>query len=255
MCEYSDAVTTSYHPHDSNTLGGSTDFTNSNSLRRTLPVYSQSVDLTYYDSNQRPLTMPGSCAQQQRLTKFASFDQPGLSPHGQLSETSGYTGAYGYPSRARHGHMSTTQRHTDSMATSSYLGEMLDKRYCSVFSLQNERYRLDAPSFKDHDNEDEFLIFPNSNSLCMCVFDGHDGSRAVKFVQKYMKGNIFDTRSWMKLLEVNDHKEIESALAEFIKVTDKDFFKNIKNFIDEKIYLQSQIPRVSCYLCSRLLTT
>ena len=251
-----DAVTTSYHPHDSNMLPGSTDF--SNPLRRTSPVYSQSVDLSYNDSNERPpIMMAGSCAQQQRLTKHASFEQTGLSSRGQLSEPSRYAygyDAYGHPSRSRYGNISTTQHHA-GMITSDDLGDMLDKRSCSVFSMHNERYKLDAPSFKDHENEDEFLIYANNKSLCMCVFDGHDGSRAVKFVQKYMKGNIFDTKSWMKLSEVNDHKEIESALAEFIKVTDKDFFKNIKNFIDEKLYLQAQIPRVSCYLYSRSLAT
>ena len=243
-----DAVTTSYHPHDSNTLG-STDFSNS---RRTAPVYSQSVDLPYYDPNKRPpIMMAGSCAQQhERLTKHASFEQPGLSPRGQQLEPPRYTDtyghdAYGHPSRARHGHASTPQRHAHMLT--DYLGDTLDKRNCSVYSLQNERYKLDAPSFKDHENEDEFLIHANNRSLCMCVFDGHDGSRAVKFVQKYMKGNIFDTKSWMMLSEINNHEEIESALAEFIKVTDKDFFKNVKNFIDEKVYLQSQIPRVSCY--------
>ena len=235
-----DAVTTSYHPYDSNTLGSSTDF--SNSRRRTTPVHSQSVDVPYYDSNQRPPIMTaGSCAQQhERLARHASFEQ-----------SSRYTDTYrhdahGYPSRAMHGYTSTTQQHTDMV-----IGTMLDKRNCSVYSLHNERYKLDAPSFKDHENEDEFLIHANDKSLCMCVFDGHDGSRAVKFVQKYMKVNIFDTKSWVKLSEVNSHEEIESALAEFIKVTDKDFFKSIKHFIDEKVFLQAQIPRVSCYLCNR----
>lgn len=245
-----DAVTTSYHPHDSNTLGNN-NFSNS---RRTTPVHSQSVDLSYYDSNQRPpIMVTGSCAQQhERLAKHASFEQPGLSPCGEQSrytDTSRHD-TYSYLSRARHAHTSTTQRHTD-MVTDYYLGDLLDKRNCSVYSLQNERYKLDAPSFKDHENEDDFLIYANNKSLCMCVFDGHDGSRGVKFVQKYMKGNIFDTKSWMMLSEINNHEEIESALAEFIKVTDKDFFKNIKNFIDEKVFLQAQIPRVSCYQCSR----
>ena len=246
-----DAVTTSYHPHDSNTLG-STDF--SNSRRRTTPVYSQSVDLPYYDSNQCPPIMTaGSCAQQhERLVRHASFEQPGLSPRSQQLEPPRQTDTYrhdahGYgPSRARHDYTSTTQQHTDMV-----IGTTLDKRNCSVYSLHNERYKLDAQSFKDHENEDEFLIHANNKSLCMCVFDGHDGSRAVKFVQKYMKANIFDTKSWMILLEVNNREEIESALAEFIKVTDKDFFKYIKNFIDEKVFLQAQIPRVSCYLYSR----
>ena len=239
MFENTDAVTTScYHPHNSN-LVDSTDF---NSTKRTIPVHSQSVDQPYYNSNQRaPIMITGSCGQQQRLTKHASFEQPGLSPHGQPLHPSRYSD-FGNSSRVQHSHVSSSYRNADSVVT---FGDLLDKRNCSVFSLQNERYKLDASSLREHENEDEFLIYSNNKSLCMCVFDGHDGSRAAKFAHKYIKGNIFDTKSWKNLLDFNDHREIESALAEFIKVTDKDFFKNIKIYIDEKLYLQSQIPRVS----------
>lgn len=232
MFESSKAVTTSYPPyyHDSNTLVPS-----SNSVNRTTPVKSKSVDLDCF-SNQCPPIM--SSAQQQRLTKHTSFDQPGLSPHGQASDSSRNTDNYGSVKR------------NDSMTNSGHFWLYCapDKRNCSVFSLANERYKLDASSYKDHENEDDSLIFPNSNSLCMCVFDGHDGSRAVQYVRQYMKGNIFDTKSWMKLSEFNHHEEMESALAEFFRVTDKDFFKSIKQYIDEKIYLQSQIPKVILYV-------
>ena len=168
--------------------------------------------------------------QQQRLAENANI-------HGQPSDPSG---TYGHLPSANYGAVS---QHSGNFTHWGYI--IPDRRNVSVFSLQNECYRLDAPSYKDHDNEDEFLIYPNQYSLCMCVFDGHDGSRAVKFVQKYMKGNIFDTKSWMKLSEINHHEEMESALAEFIRVTDNDFFKNIRNYIDEKVYLQSQIPKVT----------
>ena len=239
MFENSEAVTTSYHPHNSN-LVDNNDF---NITRKTIPVHSQSVDHSYYDSNKRaPIMMTRSCGQQHmQLTKHASFEQPVLSPHGQPPDPSRCTD-FGNSSRAQHSHASSSRRIADSMVT---FGDLLDKRNCSVFSLHNERYQLDQPSLIEHENEDEFLIYSNNKSLCMCVFDGHDGSRAVKFALKYIKGNIFDTKSWKSLLEVNDHKEIESALAEFINVTDNDFFKSIKIYIDEKLHLQSQIPRVS----------
>ena len=220
----SEAVTTSHHPsqyHDSNTSF------NSNATNRiTVP---QSVDSEYGTSNQRSPIMVSSCGQQQRMVENANI-------YGQPSDQSS---GYGHLPSASYGQHGVKCTHSGHLIP--------DKRNCSVFSLQNERYRLDAPSYKDHDHDDEFIIYANKYSLCMCVFDGHDGSRAVKFVQKYMKGNIFDTKSWMKLSEFNRHEEIESALAEFIRVTEKDFFKNIKTYIDEKVYLQSQIPKVSYY--------
>ena len=206
------------------------------------PSWHSNPDLDHVSKQRPPIN---SCAQQQRLTEYVSFNQPGLSPYGQPIDSSTYAGAYGHSSQTSYGGISTSQHHTGIMVTSSHPGYILpDKRNCSVYSIQNERYRLDAPSYKDHDNEDESLIHANQHSLCMCVFDGHDGSRAVKFVRKYMKINIFDTKSWVTLSEYNHHEEMESALAEFIKVTEKDFFKFIKNYIDEKVYLQSQIPKV-----------
>ena len=226
MSGHSEAVTTGYHPshyHDTNTLAISF---NSSTSSRPRPIHSQSVDLDYGSNQRAPLMNAGSCAQQQRLVKYPSVDQAGFSPRGQSADPS--TGAYECSSRA-----------SEHMVHISP-----DKRNCSVYSVQNERYKLDAPSHKDHDNEDEFLVHANSYSLCLCVFDGHDGSQAVKFVQRYMKANIFDTKSWVKLSEFNQHEEMESALAEFIKVTDKDFFKSIRNFISEKLYLQSDIPKV-----------
>ena len=237
MSGHSEAVTSSDlppHYHDPNAMSTSYNSTS----YRTNPSLG-------YGSNQRPPIAVRSCAQQQRLAEYANFNQPGLLPHEKPIDSSTYAGAYGHSSRTSYGGISTSQHHTDIMITSTHPGYILpDKSKCSVCSLPNERYRLDAPPYKEHDNEDDFLIYANQHSLCMCVFDGHDGSRAVKFVRKYMKGNIFDTKSWMTLSKFNHHEEMESALAEFIKVTEKDFFKSVRNYIDEKVYLQSQIPKV-----------
>jgi len=227
-----EAVTTSYYPQQYHDPRPSY---NSSSPRRGGVYNSQSVDLDYNSNERPPIMITGSCSQQQRLSKHTSIDE--FSPRGQPSDPSRLThGAYGYPSAS---YASTSQHNTDR------LGHLLpDKRNCSVCTVTNERYALDASSSKDHDNEDDLLIHANNNSLCMCVFDGHDGPRAVQFVKRYMKVNIFDTKSWIKLSEVDIQDEMESALAEFIKVTDSDFFKSIKQFIDEKLYLQSQIPKV-----------
>ena len=227
MSGNSDAVTTSYrslpHPHDPNTLAS----TFHSAPSRTMLTQSHSVDIDGY-SNRRP---PMMCSQQQRL---ASFDESIL-PRGQPPESLHHPRAHRYSELS---HVSTGQRGT------SHAGNLPSKKNCSVSSLHNERYALDAPSTKDHENEDEFLIHANYRSLCLCCFDGHDGPRAVKFVKRYMKANIFDTKSWIDISEKDNHEEIECALAEFIKVTDADFFKNIKQFIEEKVYLQSQIPKV-----------
>lgn len=238
-----DAVTTSCLPgsliHESNT------FINTRNSSRSGPVYSQSRDFDYNPNRRAP--MSGSCSQQERLSKHASFDDSGLPPDGQPTDPSRHTGAYGHSSGTRHGPVSTSPRNTGMIVhehNPGYFRFVPNKKNCSVGSIPNERYKLDDQSLKEHENEDDFLIYANVNSLCLCVFDGHDGLRGVKFVRKYMKANIFDTNSWTKLSEFDRREEIETALVEFIKVTDADFFKNIRHFIDEKLYVQSQIPKV-----------
>ena len=211
------------------------DTTSSNLSSRTDPAYSESP----YVSNQRsPIMMAGSCSLQQRIsTQPGGFEGPaaGLSPHGQRYDSPRYSDFNRYPS---------TNMSTSHNTTSGHSGHLPNKGNCSVFSIPNERYALDASSSRDHENEDEFLIHHNNHSLCMCVFDGHDGLRGVKFVKKYMTLRVFETKSWISLSKLDRREEMEGALAEFIKVTDADFFRNIKHFIDEKLYLQSQIPKV-----------
>ena len=247
MDRHPEAVTTSYHPrghhlHGSNTLADSFN----NPLSRATPVQSQSVDFDYNLNRSTPMVLTGGCGQQDRLIKHASFDNSGLSPYGQHNEPARFASSYGHSSRSRHGPTNTSPRNTGNVGSMAGYSELFapDKRNCSVCTVANERYQLDAKSLKDHENEDDFMIYVNNYSLVMCVFDGHDGARAVKFAMKYMKGNIFDTKSWMKLSENNMPEEIETVLPEFIKITDADFFKSIQHFIDEKLYLQSQIPKV-----------
>ena len=124
-------------------------------------------------------------------------------------------------------------------------GHIPDKRNISVATLHNERYVLDAASIKEHENEDDFLIHPNPYNLCLCVFDGHDGQNAVRFTSKYLKTRVFDTRSWVEISKTDQQNVMESALVEFIRVTDADFFKDINHYIAEKRRIQLQIPPVS----------
>ena len=66
-----------------------------------------------------------------------------------------------------------------------------NKRNVSVGSVQNEQYSLGTEPFHDHENEDEFIVHYNQCSLCLCVFDSHDASQAVKSVKKYMEKQVF----------------------------------------------------------------
>lgn len=112
-------------------------------------------------------------------------------------------------------------------------------------SFPNERYALDAPSSKDHDNEDDILECSNNFSACLCVFDGHDGILPTKFVKKYLNGWVFGKDSWHHLIASSDNpRQIENALIQCFSDTEENFFKSIDPFIFEKRQLQSRIPEV-----------
>ena len=122
----------------------------------------------------------------------------------------------------------------------------MSKRLVSIGSVQNERYSLDAQPVSDHDNEDEYVVHSNKHSLCMCVFDGHDGSLAVKFVKKLIDKQVCGKPLWDDVTKFEKPEKIEAALADYIEKTDKNFFKSIDPFIKERRKLQSKIPKVLC---------
>jgi len=131
-----------------------------------------------------------------------------------------------------------------------------NKKNTSVCSVENERYVLDKASIRDHENEDEFLVHSNDFSVCLCVMDGHDGQNAVKYVREYLWKKVFSTRSWLKVSQEDNADQIKTALVEFVKVIDADFFRSIGAFIHEKVRLQSQIPKVIiCMVCIEITTT
>ena len=119
-----------------------------------------------------------------------------------------------------------------------------DKRNVSVGSVENERYSLDTQPCSDHVNEDEYIVYSNKYSLCMCVLDGHDGSHTVKFVKKYMEGQVFGKPMWNDVTKSNKSKKIEAALASYIQEADDKFFSSIEPFIRERQEVQSKIPKV-----------
>ena len=124
------------------------------------------------------------------------------------------------------------------------LASTLDKNNVSVGSMENERYSLEAQSCSDHDNEDEFMVHSDEYSLCMCVFDGHDGSHAVKFMKKYMNEQVFSKPMWNDITKSSKPEKIEAGLANYIEKADDIFFKNIDSFITKRQELQSKIPKV-----------
>ena len=124
------------------------------------------------------------------------------------------------------------------------LGCAPDRRHVSESNVQNERYSLGTQPCSDHDNEDEYMVYSNKHSLCMCVFDGHDGSHTVKFMKKYMNEQVFSKPMWNDITKSNKPEKIKAALANIIKEADANFFKSIEPFIREKQEIQSKIPKV-----------
>ena len=119
------------------------------------------------------------------------------------------------------------------------------RRDVSESSVENERYSLGTQPCSDHDNEDKFIVHSNKYSLCMCVFDGHDGSRTVKFMKCYMDEQVFGISMWTDITKSSKPEKIEAALANYIQKADDNFFKTIEPFIRESQKLQSKIPKVT----------
>ena len=118
-------------------------------------------------------------------------------------------------------------------------GHAPDKRNVSAGSVHNEIYSLDTRFSSDHNNEDEHIVHSNKYSLCMCVFDGHDGLQAVQFVKGYMEQQVLCKQEWDTMTYSGKPDKIEDALAKYIQEIDDNFFKSIDNFICEKQGLQS----------------
>ena len=129
-----------------------------------------------------------------------------------------------------------------------------NKRNVSVGSVQNEQYSLGTEPFHDHENEDEFIVHSNQCSWCLCVFDSHDGSQAVKSLKKYMEKQVFGKPLWDDITKSNKPEKIKAPLADCIQKTDKFFFKCIHPFTTERQRLQAKIPKVRLcsitYLCT-----
>ena len=143
----------------------------------------------------------------------------------------------GFPSR---GH--TSQR-------DSWTPPGLTPKNCSVSSLTNARYHLDAIPMSDHPNEDRHFSLDGGTYQVFGVFDGHDGPRAAGFASNYMM-ELFNSSSWKRI----HNRDVPIALREFFTAADRDFFMSIKSSTDEKERLQAMIPPV-CTLTQMVVGT
>lgn len=113
----------------------------------------------------------------------------------------------------------------------------------STSTLENARYSLESGSKPDHQNEDRYFAMETRTFKAFAVFDGHDGERAVGFASSYLRQLFYNT-SWERAV-ANGGEIVPKALEEFFKATDKEFFKSIRNVIDEVQTLKAAIPPVS----------
>ncbi len=113
----------------------------------------------------------------------------------------------------------------------------------SAASLENARYHVGGPPRADHSNEDRDFALEGDGFQVFAVFDGHDGPRAAGFASNYFMEH-FQSSSWQRVVP-RDSRAVQTALQEFFRSTEADFFRSIQPFIDEKNTLQAVIPPVS----------
>ena len=113
----------------------------------------------------------------------------------------------------------------------------------SLSTLENARYSLESGGMPDHPNEDRHFALETRLFKAFAVFDGHDGERAVGFASSYMR-ELFYNVSWERAV-ANGGEIVPKALEEFFKATDREFFKSIRQYINEVQSLKAAIPPVS----------
>ena len=122
-------------------------------------------------------------------------------------------------------------------------GTILDNINVSSGSIQKRQYSIGTQPFDDDDNNEvQHIVHSNKCSLCMCVFDGHDGSQAVQFAKNYME-QVF-RQEWDIVTNSSMPEGIEATLAKYIEECDDSFFESIEPFICEKEKIQLEIPKV-----------
>ncbi|XP_011404152.1 PREDICTED: TGF-beta-activated kinase 1 and MAP3K7-binding protein 1-like [Amphimedon queenslandica] len=119
--------------------------------------------------------------------------------------------------------------------------------YFSYYSIENARYSIEAESkvmssFPDHTNEDKcFILTPRSTQddpIIMAVFDGHDGSKGSTLAEgmlysRFINPDVLDE------LKANPMETLNQLILE----TEKKFFREIRNFVEEKDDILGTLPK------------
>ena len=117
-------------------------------------------------------------------------------------------------------------------------------RRISEGTVENVRYHRDAAPVPDHKNEDVYFVIENERFYACAVCDGHDGASAATFavenIKYYIDSNL---ERWLQ----NDC--VETKLKQCILLTDGNFFKQRRKYIEEKRRIKVQIPDVSTVVC------
>ena len=121
---------------------------------------------------------------------------------------------------------------------------------CSLGTVENVRYSLEEDSRADHSNEDRFFALEKRTFKVFAVFDGHDGERAAGFASSYMR-ELFNSGSWEGAVRQGG-EIIATALEQFFKATETQFFRSIQSTISEVQALKAAIPAVSSTVCECL---
>lgn len=117
-------------------------------------------------------------------------------------------------------------------------------QHCSQASLENARYSLSGIPTSDHSNEDRYFALEGTGFKAFCVCDGHNGARASGFASNYLM-KMFYQEFWRNVVSnPNRDRIVCEALQAFFTDTEKEFFKSIERFIEEKESLQAKIPQV-----------
>ena len=118
-------------------------------------------------------------------------------------------------------------------------------RPLSACTVENVRYRLAETPHVEHDNEDRwFETHDVSGSYqVVALFDGHDGRLAVDRVCEYVKIR----------LPVEEAESVTlTTLQKLFAETERNFFDNIRAYLEERQRLQNTIPSVGVVIRPRI---
>lgn len=126
----------------------------------------------------------------------------------------------------------------------------------SKATIENARC-LEGREFQpDHPNEDEHFVISEQDFKVFGVLDGHGAEGLAQNVAKFAREKFcsyFRTNSWRHV--IHSSKSVPTALTEFFRSVEADYFDSIKGIITENERLKTSIPSVSAHLSFRPIRT